>query len=186
MDTSEVTEKGAESLAHRFAAALLLPAKRAIHELGTRRTRLDWEELGILKRKYGVSMAAWIYRARDLDIITDHYATRLYRELSERGWRKHEPVDFIADETPLKLEQMAHRAASEGLMSADRIRRVYPEWVESSQTTDSSGHLTVYDLLAMPDDERERVIAEAFALAAEDEFETFDAYDELDFNDAAF
>jgi len=50
----------------------------------------------------------------------------------------------------------------------------------------SKPHLTVYDLLAMPEEQRQKVMAEAFALAANEEFETFDAYDEIDFNDAAF
>lgn len=186
MDIGTATGKEAEKLAHRFAATLLVPPERVRHELGTRRTRLDWEELSILKRKYGVSMAAWVYRAKDLGIITDHYATNLYREMSERGWRKREPVDCIADEEPLKLEQMAHRAVAERLMSPDQIRRVYPEWTDNSSVQIHPGHLTVYDLLAMPEEQRQKVMAEAFALAAEEEFETFDAFDEMDFNDAAF
>jgi Zn-dependent peptidase ImmA (M78 family)/DNA-binding XRE family transcriptional regulator len=186
MDTGAVTEKEAEKLAHRFAAALLVPAERALHELGTRRTRLDWDELGILKRKYGLSMAGWIFRARDLNIITEHHAKTLWQELSRRGWRTKEPVEYIGDESPVQLDQMAHRAVAEGLMSPDQIRRVYPEWTESSQVNIHPGHLTVYDLMAMPQAERQKVMAEAFALAAQEEFETFEASDEMDFNDAAF
>lgn len=47
-------------------------------------------------------------------------------------------------------------------------------------------HLTVYDLLAMPEEQREKVMADAFALAANEEIETFDTYDDIDFNDDAF
>jgi hypothetical protein len=47
-------------------------------------------------------------------------------------------------------------------------------------------HLTVYDLMRMPADERERVVADAFANASQEVFETFEAYDEIDFNDDAF
>lgn len=180
MDTSTVTEKEAEKLAHRFAATLLVPPERVRHELGTRRTRLDWEELSILKRKYGVSMAAWVYRAKDLGIITDHYAANLYREMSERGWRKREPVDYIADEEPLKLEQMAHRAVAEGLMSPDQIRRVYPDWFETELSSPSAGRFTIYDLLELPENEQQQVMAEAFALAAQEEFETFEANEFLE------
>lgn len=180
MDTSAATEKEAEKLAHRFAAALLLPAERVIRELGVRRTRLDWEELGILKRKYGVSMAAWIYRAKDLGIITEHYAASLYREMGERGWRKHEPVDYIADEEPLKLEQMAHRAVAEGLISPDQIRRVYPDWSERELASSSTGRSTIYDLLALPEDEQQKVMEAAFAAAADEEFEVFEANEFLE------
>ena len=183
MDTSAVTEKVAEKLAHRFAAALLVPTERVIHELGARRTRLDWEELGILKRKYGVSMAAWIYRAKDLGIITEHYAANLYREMGERGWRKHEPVDYIADEEPLKLEQMAHRAVAEGLISPDQIRRVYPDWFEREMASSSTGRFTIYDLLELPEDEQQKVMEAAFAAAANEEFERFEANEFVEENE---
>jgi Zn-dependent peptidase ImmA (M78 family)/transcriptional regulator with XRE-family HTH domain len=186
MDTRALAEKVAEKLAHRFAAALLVPADRALHELGARRTRLDWEELAILKRKYGLSIAAWIFRANDLNIITEHHAKTLWQELSHRGWRTKEPVEYIGDESPVQLDQMAHRAVAEGLISPDQIRRVYPEWIERSQVNVHPGHLTIYDLLAMPEAERQYVMEAAFALAAQEKFETFDAFEEMDFNDAAF
>lgn len=185
MDTRAVTEKVAEKLAHRFAAALLVPTERVIHELGARRTRLDWEELGILKRKYGVSMAAWIYRAKDLGIITEHYAANLYREMGERGWRKHEPIDYIADEEPLKLEQMAHRAVAEGLISPDQIRRVYPDWFERELTSSSTGRFTIYDLLELPEDEQQKVMEAAFAAAANEEFEVFEANEFVEENEGS-
>jgi Zn-dependent peptidase ImmA (M78 family) len=186
MDTRAITAKVAEQLAHRFAAAFLVPAERARHELGTRRTRLDWDELGILKRKYGLSMAAWVFRARDLNIITDHHASRLWQELSQRGWRTKEPVEYIGDESPVQLVQMAHRAVAEGLLSPDQIRRAYPEWTAPREINVQPDQLTVYDLLAMPAAERQQVMATALALAAQEAFETFDAFDEMDFNDAAF
>lgn len=183
MDTHTVTDKQAERLAHRFAAALLVPAERARYELGTRRTSLDWDELAILKRKYGLSMSAWIYRAKDLDIITEHHAERLFQQLSERGWRKHEPVAYSADETPLKLEQMAHRAVAEGLMSADQIRRMYPDWFERDLTTAPDDRFTIYDLLALPEDEQRQAMEAAFAAAANEDFETFEANEFLEENE---
>lgn len=46
-------------------------------ELGANRTTLDVVELRLLKRKYGLSMQAWIFRAKDLGIISENEATRL-------------------------------------------------------------------------------------------------------------
>lgn len=175
MDTRAVTDKEAEKLAHRFAAALLVPAERAIYELGPRRTRLDWDELGILKRKYGLSMAAWIFRARDLHIITEHHAKTLWQELSQRGWRKKEPVDCLSDETPLQLDQMAHYAVAEGLISPDHIRRVYPNWSERELESHGTRRFTIYDLLELPEDEQQRIMEAAFAAAADEDFEIFEA-----------
>jgi Zn-dependent peptidase ImmA (M78 family)/DNA-binding XRE family transcriptional regulator len=179
MDTQDVSEKESEYLAHRFAAALLVPADRAFHELGTRRTQLDFEELAILKRKYGLSMAAWLIRARDLGIITQNYYGQLQIEISKNGWRKQEPpVDYIGDEVPLKIEQMAHHAVAEGLISSDRIRRVYPQWKETVTVQNEPKRFTIYDLMALPQEEQERVMAKAFELAAQEDFEIFEA-DEL-------
>ena len=82
MDVSDA-ERDEEELAHRFAAALLVSAEHAFHELGIKRQRLDWEELKVLKRKYGLSMAAWIRRARDLHIINENHYRELHIELSK-------------------------------------------------------------------------------------------------------
>ena len=55
-------------------------------------------------------------------------------------------------------------------------------WEPESEQTDSE-HLTVYDLLAMPEDERNAVMKRAFELAAHEDFEIFEAdevYDDYD------
>lgn len=57
---------------------------------------------------------------------------------------------------------------------------------DSNTSSPSNHHLTVYDLMAMPIDERERVVARAFAKASDEVFETFEAEDDIDFNDDAF
>ena len=183
MDTSDVSTKDEERLAHRFAGALLVSAEQAFHELGRRRAGLDWGELRLLKRKYGLSMAAWVIRARDLGIISEHHYSAMFEEYGRRGWRKQEPVEYVGDEEPLQLKQMAHRAVSEGLMSPDRITRIGLDSLVPVTEETESEHLTVRDLLAMPEDERRAVMERAFALAAEDDFEVFDTYDDEDFYD---
>ncbi len=187
MDTSQAN-MDEENLAHRFAAAFLVPAEHAIHELGPERHRLSWGELMLLKRKYGMSMAAWIRRARDLKIISEHYYEALNIERSSRGWRRCEPVEYLGDEEPLQLRQMAQRAVAEGLVSPDRMTRIGVDvWEPESEQTDSE-HLTVYDLLKMPEDERNAVMARAFKLAADYDFEIFEAdefYEDEDFDDEA-
>ena len=179
MDTSQANEND-ESLAHRFAAALLVPAEHALRELGRERRHLDWGELMMLKRKYGLSMAAWIRRARDLNIISERQYENLNIERSSLGWRRCEPVEYLGDEEPLQLKQMIQRAIAEGLVSPDRMTRIGVDvWEPKSEQTDSE-HLTVYDLLAMPEDERKAVMDRAFELAAKEDFEAFEAYEVFD------
>jgi len=55
-----------EKACHRFASAFLFPREAALRELGKRRSRLSFYELRILKKKYGMSMQAWIYRAAEV------------------------------------------------------------------------------------------------------------------------
>ena len=180
MDTSLQDAEDEESLAHRFAAALLVPAEHAYQELGRRREWLEWEELKVLKRKYGMSMAAWIIRARDLQIISNHRYSRMYADFGQRGWKSQEPAEYVGDEEPLQLKQMAYRAVAEGLMSPDRIERAGISIAESSDENMECNHLTVRDLLAMQDDVRQEVMNRAFALAAEEDFEVFEANEIID------
>lgn len=183
MDTANVDAKLEEKLANRFASAFLVPAEHARNELGNKRVRLDWGELMMLKRKYGLSMAAWVTRARDLGIISQNRHTAIFIELGKNGWKTREPVEYQGDEEPLQLKQMAHRAVADGLMSPDRISRVGIEFLEIFRESAESTHLTVRDLLAMPASERQAVMKQAFALAAEEDFEIFEAGEIFDYYD---
>lgn len=187
MDTAHLDGREEEKLAHRFAAAFLVPAEHAGYELGQKRSRLDWGELKMLKRKYGLSMGAWIRRARDLDIISEGHYTELCKKMSAQGWRKKEPGEYKGDEEPLQLKQMALRAVAKGLMSPDRINSVCPGCLDHAGDETESEHLTVRDLLKMPEDERNAAMERAFALAADEDFEIFEAFGvgDEDFDDAA-
>ena len=57
-----------EAQAHRFAGALLAPADAILPELPR---DLDWSRYFDLKRRWGMSMAALVRRAKDLGVITD-------------------------------------------------------------------------------------------------------------------
>ena len=169
-----------EALSNRFAAALLVPAEHARNELGERRAQLDWSELALLKRKYGLSMAAWVRRARDLEIIDANHFKTMNIHMRSRGWHRQEPVNYQGDESPLLLKQLVERALSEGLINADRLRKVgLDDWVQAKEY--NPGHLTVRDLKALPDSERELVIERAFKAASAMDVEPLDAYDDADF-----
>jgi len=105
-----------EKACHRFASAFLVPGEAAIKELGHRRAALSFDELRILKRKYGMSIAAWIYRAKDLEIISGNTAQNLYKNISQMGWRKLEP-DPIEPEEAQRFMLLVHQASAEGLIS---------------------------------------------------------------------
>lgn len=110
----------AEKAALRFASAFLVPVKAARFELGPHRQALHVYELHLLKHKYGLSMQAWIYRAKDLGILSEAATTELWREFSLRGWRREEPGDQIEPEKPARMKRLVLRALAEDVISESR------------------------------------------------------------------
>jgi Zn-dependent peptidase ImmA (M78 family) len=162
--------RGVEKLAHRFAAAFLVPAATARRELGTRRRHLDFRELALLKQKHGLSMQAWIFRAADLGIIDRAHARTLFAKLSARGWRRREPVDFQGEEKPRKLRQLTVRALAEGLLSTTQAERVCPGVTREVEELpgEPAGALSARSLVRLPAAERERLLEQAAAVVADD------------------
>jgi Zn-dependent peptidase ImmA (M78 family)/transcriptional regulator with XRE-family HTH domain len=113
-------EVDAERAAHRLAGAFLVPACAARRELGERRHNLGVQELYLLKHKYGLSMQGWIYRARDLGIITDATATALFKRFRQNGWQRCEPGDQLRLEVPQRMQRLVLRALAEDLISETR------------------------------------------------------------------
>ncbi len=113
-----------EKAALRFAGAFLAPRKAVISELGPQRSRLDIDELAILKRSYAMSMQAWARRAFDLGIIQRKAYESLFRTFSARGWRKEEPWPLVTEERPTRMQLLVRQAVAEGLLTpvaADRL-----------------------------------------------------------------
>jgi Zn-dependent peptidase ImmA (M78 family) len=167
MDTGDVDEKAEEKLAHRFAASFLVTASTARRELGSKRRHLDFRELAMLKRKHGLSMQAWIFRAADLDIIEQSHARTLFADMSARGWRREEPVEFRGQERPQKLRQLTIRALAEGLLSQHQAERILPG-VTRDVDEEPVGPLDARSLLRMPKGERDRLMQQAAAMVAGD------------------
>jgi Zn-dependent peptidase ImmA (M78 family) len=122
-----------EKAAHRFASAFLVPASTVLFELGQHRSQLDFNELYLLKRKYGLSMQAWIYRSRDLGIIGENTTEKLYRLFSQKGWKKKEPGEALPPEEPLRFRRLVYHALAEDLISQTRAKellggRMDPAW----------------------------------------------------------
>ena len=113
-----------EQAANRFVGAFLVPAKTARFELGAQRTDLNVNELYMLKKKYGLSMQAWIYRAKDLGVITDNTAVRLFQQFRENEWRRQEPGDPYPSETPMRMERLIYRALAEDMISRSRAQEL--------------------------------------------------------------
>ncbi|MEZ5282365.1 MAG: ImmA/IrrE family metallo-endopeptidase [Acidimicrobiales bacterium] len=80
-----------ENEANRFAAALLFPLDDFEAALPDRPTLRDFVEL---KSTWGISVAASVYRAHEIDRIDDQRYRALQIQMSK--WRKNEPARFDA------------------------------------------------------------------------------------------
>ncbi|MEX2498621.1 MAG: XRE family transcriptional regulator [Wenzhouxiangellaceae bacterium] len=81
--------KTIEAQAWRFAGALLMPATSFLSELYS----ISLDSLLILKKRWGVSVAAMVSRLKDLEVINDSKRSYLMAQLNQRKWRKSEPGD---------------------------------------------------------------------------------------------
>lgn len=102
--------KEVETQAHRFAAAFLLPAAEIRGQLPT---TVDWQTLFELKRRWQVSLAALLMRARTLGRMSERTYLTAVKAASARGWRRVEPVPLGSPEEPTLLLNYLSTAASQ-------------------------------------------------------------------------
>lgn len=121
-----------EPEADMFAAEFLMPAANIKNLFSA---SLTLNDLARLKERWGVSMQALLMRAQSLARITEARSSRLWRELSRRGWRMQEPVAVDPEEPALVRELVrVHREelgysvpqmASAVRLTADEFRELY-------------------------------------------------------------
>lgn len=92
-----------EDEANQFAAEFLMPAKEIRPQLRS----LSLQKLASLKLFWKTSMAAILKHASRLKQISADQATRLWKQLSARGFRKHEPLEMdLPLEQPTLLQEL--------------------------------------------------------------------------------
>lgn len=94
-----------EAQADRFAGAFLLPAESFSNEV----YNPSLDTFLALKKRWKVSIAAMIFRSKQLGIIDENYALRLWKSYSARGWRRGEPLD---QDIPFEKIRLVPRAVS--------------------------------------------------------------------------
>ena len=99
------TVRTAEQAADAFAASFLLPESSMRRDLVE---PISLTSVARLKPKWGVSMQALVYRARELGIITERQYRYLFQQISARGWKKDEPDNLdLQPEKPELIRKMA-------------------------------------------------------------------------------
>lgn len=103
-----LSDKELDGPAHDFASHLLL-TNEALTEAfrGNSMVRLVQ-----FKERFGISLAAMIYRARKASLISQSLYERLWREFTRLGWRKQEP-GHVPPDRPTRFEEMMDTAVKD-------------------------------------------------------------------------
>lgn len=109
---SQPGTKTAERQAHRFAGAFLAPEDDIRSEIPA---DLDWSAYLDLKIRWGLSMAALVHRAHDLELIGDSMYTRAMKQRSAYGWTRSEPGNDLRPVPQPSLLARAVEASGESL-----------------------------------------------------------------------
>jgi Zn-dependent peptidase ImmA (M78 family)/transcriptional regulator with XRE-family HTH domain len=112
---AEPGSKVVEGQAHRFASELLMPADIIRDRLPATMNARAWDTLGALKEEWGVSIQALLYRARQLERLSDVSYRNAMMTLSQRGWRRDEPGLVTAVEQPSLLPRAVEMLSDVGV-----------------------------------------------------------------------
>ena len=108
-----------EKACNIFASSLLMPKEAIINEFGTIRKNISLYELYEFKREYKVSVAAILYRLKELNIISEYFYKLSNIKLSKNNLKTNE-VDNILPEKTYQFKKLVHRLCSNELISANR------------------------------------------------------------------
>ena len=155
MDVAEGVDE--EKAAFRFAGAFLAPIEVLHREVGKSRHAIEPTELLLLKRSFGMSMQAILYRLKELHIITERYFKSWFYSLSAAGHRKAEP-DPLPREVPAWLSRTVLRALAERVLSRDDAQRLLGSGIDSAGPPLSLVERRAF--MKLPLDERRQLIEE--------------------------
>jgi len=112
-----LSESEEERLCHAFAGAVLYPAEMVKKDLVTQRQKIFYNELKIIKERWGISYPAIIKRALQCGLITEYFEKEFNIEYRKNYLHKNEPGEYLSKEQPIKIEKMVLFSLSKELIS---------------------------------------------------------------------
>jgi Zn-dependent peptidase ImmA (M78 family)/DNA-binding XRE family transcriptional regulator len=145
-----------EKIAFRFGAAFLAPQKKIIEEIGSRRSAIQFEELFLLKKRFGLSIQALIFRLMELEIINESYYWNLFNLINRLGWRKGEPEDWESEQSTW-LEKNVLRLFTEGVIDKNTVKRIVGEKLSISFP---ESVIQLHEFTKLPLEKRRKILAD--------------------------
>src|SRR3989339_403141 len=154
----ELREKwalGVDPIAN-VVSVFLAPADSLRREVGVHRGSITSAELLLLKKQFGMSIQALLYRLRNLGIISESYFKKYCISINKLGWKKREPEELEPEQSEW-LYRNVLRALSEGFMSKTDAERILSKPVNVEE---SLALVNRQAFLKLPLAERRRLLAE--------------------------
>lgn len=115
-DSDDIDNRGPnEDRAFDFASHLLLTDTMLAEAFKEK----SMVRLVQFKERFGISVAAMIYRAKDLNLISETVAKRIWMEINRRGWRQNEP-GYVAEDRSVRFERLLDAAILEEKLTLDQ------------------------------------------------------------------
>lgn len=162
-----------EKVAFRFGAAFLAPAKNIFKDIGDRRSAIQFEELLLLKKRFGISIQSLIHRLLELKVINQSYYSNLFSLISELGWKDGEPEDWDVEKS-CWLEKNVLRLFAERAIDKNTVRRIIGENVEFDFP---ESVIQRQGFLRLPLEKRRQILAEQAKRVAKQYEEIEDEFD---------
>jgi len=119
-DTADIDNTGQnEERAFDFASHLLLTEEMLVLAFKER----SMVRLVQFKERFGISVAAMIYRARKSGLLEEPIAKRIWMEISRRGWKQNEP-GYVAEDRAVRFERLLDAALLDGRITIETAAEV--------------------------------------------------------------
>lgn len=119
--------KQIEKFCHRFAGALLIPRETMYRELGRQRHIIMPVELFPIKENFGISVAAIMARAKNLEIVSENEYRTFCIWMNKDPNRKKEigMGEYKGMERTERFRQLVYRAAAEEVISLSKAASMF-------------------------------------------------------------
>lgn len=114
-----LTSEDIENRAFEFASHLLIPEDQLEAAFRYR----SMVQLVQYKERFGISLAAMIYRAKKSNLIPQSLYRRLWQDFTRLGYRKDEP-GHVASDRPLRMESLIDAAVRSNKVSFAQIAKL--------------------------------------------------------------
>jgi len=120
LDLSDFEEKESEKFCDIFAGAMLLPAEKLKKYFGEKRTHVIMKELYMIGSEYGISLAAIMYRAMHLGIISPSYHKFFMINYNRYKTKEKEFKVYCGEEKSDRFLQLLIKGVAEEVISTSK------------------------------------------------------------------